>query len=358
MKKLLLILLCLPLTYSFLIFTGCSSGGASDNPEPIIESVIVGKKWTGNVPDFGDLIFELNSDGNLYTYELDCEGYQQNEILGTWVIIDHTIKYIYRENSIEYTAVFGEIADSSETELKFIIDENTNSICNLHILTTPNFTYIPDENFEQALIDLGLDDVLDNYVGCSNIDTVTILHLMGKDITDLSGIENFTALKVLMVDAEDWMYGMPGKNILTELDVSNNTSLEELTCSGNQLTSLDVSNNSALKVLYCTDNQIISLDLTNNTSLHTLWCHNNQLTSLDLSNNPAADLSLDGSNQLTSLDLRNGNNRNLYWFHCYIPTLTCINVDDASWSTYSWIDTNTSYRISIGPNTYFSENCP
>jgi len=67
MKKLITILLCLPLTYSLFLFTGCSSGGASDNPEPTIESVIVGKKWIGNVPNLGDLIFELNSDGNLYT---------------------------------------------------------------------------------------------------------------------------------------------------------------------------------------------------------------------------------------------------------------------------------------------------
>ena len=30
-------------------------------------------------------------------------------------------------------------------------------------------TYIPDDNFEQAIIDLGFDDILDDYVLTSNI---------------------------------------------------------------------------------------------------------------------------------------------------------------------------------------------
>ena len=36
-------------------------------------------------------------------------------------------------------------------------------------------TYVPDDNFENALINLGLDNILDNYVATASIDTVTIL---------------------------------------------------------------------------------------------------------------------------------------------------------------------------------------
>jgi hypothetical protein len=36
-------------------------------------------------------------------------------------------------------------------------------------------TYVPDNNFEQALIDKGLDDVLDDSVLTASIDTVTSL---------------------------------------------------------------------------------------------------------------------------------------------------------------------------------------
>ena len=50
-------------------------------------------------------------------------------------------------------------------------------------------TYVPDNNFEQALIDLGYDDVLDDSVLTASIDTVTSLSIMSMGITDLTGIE-------------------------------------------------------------------------------------------------------------------------------------------------------------------------
>ena len=56
-------------------------------------------------------------------------------------------------------------------------------------------------------------------------------------------------------------------NLLTNLDVSQNTKLERLDCFSNQLTFLDLSNNILLKNLSCNNNQLISLDLSNNTEL-------------------------------------------------------------------------------------------
>ena len=58
-------------------------------------------------------------------------------------------------------------------------------------------TFIPDDNFEQALIDLGLDDIIDDYVYTSSIDTITQLHLLNQNIADLTGIENFFQLTYL-----------------------------------------------------------------------------------------------------------------------------------------------------------------
>ncbi len=55
-------------------------------------------------------------------------------------------------------------------------------------------TYVPDNNFEQRLIDLGYDDVLDDYVVTANINTVTILQIHGRSIVDITGIEDFTLL--------------------------------------------------------------------------------------------------------------------------------------------------------------------
>ena len=76
-------------------------------------------------------------------------------------------------------------------------------------------TYVPDDNFEQALIDLGYDDTLDDYVLTANISGVTYLNVAGKEISDLTGIEDFTALTNLQC----W------SNSLTSLDVSANTAL-------------------------------------------------------------------------------------------------------------------------------------
>ena len=44
------------------------------------------------------------------------------------------------------------------------------------------YTFVPDDNFEQALIDLGYDDVLDNYVVTDNISGVTSLDVGEKEI--------------------------------------------------------------------------------------------------------------------------------------------------------------------------------
>ena len=226
----------------------------------------------------------------------------------------------------------------------------------------------------------------DDFVFTSSIDTVTSLSISALGISDLTGIEYFTALEQLFCDS----------NQLGTLDVSNNTALTILNCGGNQLTSLDVSNNTALTALRCYDNQLTtldvsqntalwkldcwgtqltSLDVSNNTALTYFWCDfnqltsldvsqstalvflscgANQLTSLDVSNNTALDVAYCPSNNLTSLDLRNGNNTN-FAVNNYTgnPNLTCISVDDAVWSTANWTVANGN----IDPQHYFSNNC-
>ena len=116
-------------------------------------------------------------------------------------------------------------------------------------------TYVPDDNFEQALIDFGYDDVLDDYVLTANISGVEDLNVMEKEISDLTGIEDFTALDYLNCQ----------QNQLTSLDVSANTALTILKCYSNQLTSLDVSANTALTKLHCYANHpSTSLDVSSN----------------------------------------------------------------------------------------------
>ena len=105
------------------------------------------------------------------------------------------------------------------------------------------YTCIPDLNFEQALIDLGIDSdgTINGRVLTSDISGITYLNLSGKNISDLTGIEDFTSLTSLNCN----------NNQLSSLDVSSNTSLTGLSCIGNQLTSLDVTQNTLLIQLVC-----------------------------------------------------------------------------------------------------------
>ena len=188
-------------------------------------------------------------------------------------------------------------------------------------------TYIPDDNFEQALIDLGYDSgPLNDSVLTSNINTLTILDVSNKQIDSLEGIQDFKSLKSLIFD----------NNNLTNINISNNTELTYLTCDNNSLTSLDVSNNQKLTILRCYNNNISELDLTALHFLISLDCSKNRIPGLDLSNNSLLEFLSCGANLLTELDVSNnisledllcsnnllktlliGNNSNIYRINCF-----------------------------------------
>ncbi len=218
------------------------------------------------------------------------------------------------------------------------------------MMTLAQQTYVPDDNFEQALINLGYDNILDDSVVTANINTVlglSVSHgaLNGIGINDLTGIEDFTALTYL-----DCQY-----NNLTSLDVSNNTVLTGLVCHYNQLTSLDLSQNPLIDNLLVEHNQLTSIDVSHIIGLIDFSCNNNKLVSLNLTNNiMLAKLNCD-SNLLTSIDLRNDSNTSLNVFSTTTnPLLTCINVDDAIWSTANWVGS----WFQFDSQHYFSNNCP
>ena len=135
-----------------------------------------------------------------------------------------------------------------------------------------NATNFPDENFrEWVLRKFGAD----GYLTDAEIANVTEINLSRTRISDLTGIEHFTALENL------WCYECE----LTTLDVSKNTALELLNCRANNLTSLNVSKNAALQYLYCEQNNLTSLDVSGCTALIELICGGNNLTTLDISKN-------------------------------------------------------------------------
>jgi len=209
------------------------------------------------------------------------------------------------------------------------------------LITNAQNTYVPDDNFEQALIDLGFDTgVLDNYVLTANINTITSLNVAAKGISDLTGIEDFIGLTNLTIY----------NNQLTSLNISNNTSLTYLFVYGNQLTTIDVTANPGLTYLNVGNNQLTSIDITNNTLVSTLHIPSNQITSLDLGMHTALTYLDVSNNQLTSLNIKNNNNTIITTFKTTAnPNLVCVEVDDATWSNANWIN--------IGAITSFNEDC-
>ena len=212
------------------------------------------------------------------------------------------------------------------------------------VLLTSSFlfaqkTYVPDDKFEQALIDLGYDTTLDDSVLTANISGVTVLDVSRKSISDLTGIEAFTSLIDLSCAV----------NQLTSLDVSNNTALEVLNLDDNQLTSLDLSKNTALTYLTCWDNELTSLDVSNNTALYWLAPVGNQLTSLDVSKNTALiELNVHG-NQLTGLDV--SANTVLSHLNCNHNQLTSLDVSKNTALDELQVQDNQLTSLDVSKNT-------
>jgi LruC domain-containing protein len=200
------------------------------------------------------------------------------------------------------------------------------------------FTLIPDPNFEQALIDLGLDDVMDGKVLTASVDTVTTLNVSQKAITNLTGIEDFVALKILnCID-----------NQLTSLDVSKNLALFKLWCGNNQITSLDVTNNTLLWQLTCQHNQLTSISCSNMPNLEHIEVSLNQLVSLDLSNNVLLQEVGCVHNNLTTLVVDNC--ASLKTIHCYDNKITSLDVSSCPSLIYLGCYNNQLTNIDVSHN--------
>jgi Leucine-rich repeat (LRR) protein len=169
------------------------------------------------------------------------------------------------------------------------------------IFTITSFTQttaIPDQQFEHKLQTLGLDNTFsyDGLVLTANIDTLTVLDLSTYGAADLTGIQDFTALKRL---------SFVSTNVATA-DLSQNTNLEFLDCYNSILTTLNLGQNTNLKRIYCGMTNITSLDVSQNPNLSLLSCYDcPQLTNLNVSQNPVLDSITVYITQLTSLDISN-----------------------------------------------------
>ena len=283
------------------------------------------------------IIFSADQSFKLYTQNL--------VLLGNFSVSQGTISLLVGGNSI------GTIAGItiSGTSLSATFDINgycvAVRVAQKNTAYTSVKTYVPDDNFEQTLIDLGHDDVLDNYVITNNINGLTTLDINAKNISDLTGIEDFASLVQLLSYQNNLSavnlslntsldYLELGENNITSIDLSNNTLLEHLNLYGNQLTSIDVSANQALTYLSLGGNSFTTIDVSSNLQISDLLLFNNNLNSLDLS-----------SNQLVT---------NLLIYEN--PNLICVKVNQTQFSNIpnSW-EKDISATYSLGCAEIFSD---
>ena len=203
-----------------------------------------------------------------------------------------------------------------------------------------NSSYFPDQNFRTKLYNSYFNK---GYINSTDVINTTSLNVSGCNISDLTGLRYFTYLRNLNCSSNNLsslptlsnvltslfcnnnqltalptlpstiqtlyagsnkfngQLSITGKPNLTTLDVSNNTMITILNCSGNALTSLSYYGCTALKNLNCSSNNLSSLPALP-IGLTNLYCNNNKLTSLpDL---PDGLTVIDCSyNQLTSLPM-------------------------------------------------------
>ncbi|WP_121667943.1 T9SS type A sorting domain-containing protein [Mesonia aquimarina] len=218
-------------------------------------------------------------------------------------------------------------------------------LCSLTVLAQT--TSIPDQQFEQILINEGIDSdgTINGQVLTSDINSVQNLEL--NDVADLTGLEDFNALESLVLDEGGGLDSQGWPDVI--IDLTANTNLKELEIWGfMKLNVLDVTGLTQLKELRLGN---ISDDL-----------QEMSISELDLSTNINIEyVEIGFVDPLNYVNLKNGNNINMQNFALnidhYGPISTCIKVDDATKATNNTAPYNTWLLSGVDPNFYENGEC-
>ena len=286
MKKLLLILLCLPMIGFGQVYI----------PDANFKAYLVGNSAINTNGD-GDIQV---SEANSFSGIIVCSNLNISDLTGFEAFT--VLTYLNCEgNQLSILDV------SQNTALTYLNCED-NQLTSLDLSNNTALIESKCQGNQLTSLDVSQNSAL------------TTLNCRSNQLTSLDVSQN-SALTSLNC------YG----NQFISLDVSQNTALQYLHCYFNQLTSLDVSQNTALMKLDCYSNQLTSLDVSHNLALTDLNCKNNQLTSLDVRNVNNINI-----NHSSYPGFKTENN----------PNLTCIDVDDVNYSTTNWTDIDPQHYFS------------
>ena len=151
-----------------------------------------------------------------------------------------------------------------------------------------------------TILELSMVENLDPSLNISDYPNLAVFEAYATPTLTTCDPSQCPGLMKLTVDATN----------ISSLDVSNNPELLILNIGETKITSIDLSNNPKLREFYCThmgsmnqDYPMTSLDVSKNTQLQRLMCSGNQLTSIDVSNNPLLTSLFCNTNLLTSIDI-------------------------------------------------------
>ena len=305
-----------------------------------------------DVCNLHSLILNENNTFNLYTN--NEEGVTNYVIYGTYELDqDNNIVILSVTESSGSITEIGEIYDVEIDENGLITGTiNIEGLC-VQLLEGyeeeayyAGLTYIPDENLEAYLIEIGVDDVLDGYIITSNALGVNSIAPDAEDIyvdggsIDFYDFENrflnrLTSLAGIEALPNVWQMNLRGHN-LDSINISQNNNLQYFYANFNSFYKVDTSENPNL-LQFAIDNNLIvpELDFSNNNSLRGLAIPNietggyigsggyidisnlselefldvpgNNLTSIDISSNINIGEIRAGRNNLTEIDISNNN---------------------------------------------------
>ena len=186
-----------------------------------------------NEYDVYDILF--NRD---YTFILNTN---TGQISGTFDVISNTEIKLINQGTISNINV-------SNNQIEFRINISGKFRFDVTGQRDQNFQegkiYIPDTNLELALIELGYDDIPDNYIDSNKVSEILFLDLSNKQLTDLTGLENFINLENLDISS----------NQLTQVPIVNFTNLKSLNLNNNLFSVLDLSFNEKINSLNASNN--------------------------------------------------------------------------------------------------------
>ncbi|WP_143569734.1 leucine-rich repeat domain-containing protein [Tenacibaculum agarivorans] len=281
---------------------------------------------------------EIVIDSNEYLETLEINNEENAQLTNVVIQFNSNLGCVVVDNTTDFLTSWG--------ALNVTLEEIVRDIpC--------GYTAIPDVNFEIALYILGYDDIReDGLVPTALIENITSLSIVYDGISNIKGIEDFVALETLDAQSNNLTSIDVSKlkelknldlssNPIKSIDLSLNTKLVELDLKNTNISFLNIEENEALETLVINETGVLSnIIFGNNTKLTSLFATDNLLTSLNLSNFTALTQVSLSNNNLNFLSVKNGNNKNVTFFKTTgNSNLTCIQVDDAAYSTTNWKDT-------------------